>query len=90
MSLPSDAIVKQDPGRFGLLADITRFHGAYSSAKAKRDVPEFRCSISLVEGAKATLGDQRRRAAWRDGAGDAVYRSLVDLAVAQGSVPRTP
>lgn len=90
VSLPSDAIVKQDPARFGLLADITRFHGAYSSAKAKRDVPEFRCSISLVEGAKTTLNDQRRRAAWRDGAGDAVYRSLVDQAVAQGSVPRAP
>ncbi len=90
VSLSTDTIVKRDPGRFGLLADITRYHGAYSSAKAKRDVPEFRCTIGLADGARATLADQRRRKAWREGASDATYQSLVDLAMAQGSPPRAP
>jgi nucleoside-diphosphate-sugar epimerase len=82
VSLSADAILRSDAQRFGLLKDITRYHGAYSSAKAKRDVPEFRCTIGLAEGARATLDDARERGAWRAGAADALYQyqRLVDEA----------
>jgi nucleoside-diphosphate-sugar epimerase len=41
--MPADWIVAHDPKRFNLLKEITAFHGAYTSAKAKREVPEFHC-----------------------------------------------
>src|SRR5690606_25639345 len=43
--MPAQWIIQKDPKRFGLLREITQYHGAYSSAKAKRDVPEFQCEI---------------------------------------------
>ncbi|MBA3708385.1 MAG: NAD-dependent epimerase/dehydratase family protein [Planctomycetes bacterium] len=82
VTLSADRIVALDPQRFGLLKEITRFHGAYTSAKAKRDVPEFRCVIGLTEGAAETFADVRRRGAWRKGASDAMYQRLVDDALA--------
>ena len=39
--MPAEWIVAHDPARFGLLREITQYHGAYTSAKAERDVPEF-------------------------------------------------
>ncbi|MBA2479339.1 MAG: hypothetical protein H0V44_01655, partial [Planctomycetes bacterium] len=81
VSLPAERIVQADPARFGLLGEITRFHGAYTSAKAKRDVPEFRCDIDLVDGARLTLDDVRRRGKWRQGAADPLYQRLVDEAL---------
>ncbi len=39
--MPAGWIVSHDPKRFGLLREITQFHGAYSCSKAKRDIPEF-------------------------------------------------
>jgi len=77
LSLPAGRIIRRDPGRFGLLSEITRFHGAYSSAKAVRDVPEFRCGTSLMQGAQMTFADQKRRGAWRGDAVDPVYDALV-------------
>lgn len=87
LSLPADAIVKVDPRRFGLLKEITRFHGAYTSAKAMRDLPEFRCEIDFVAGARRTLDDIKRRGAWRNGTGDATYDKLVALAASMGIEP---
>jgi nucleoside-diphosphate-sugar epimerase len=87
LSLAADAIVKTDPKRFGLLREITRFHGAYTSAKAMRDIPEFRCEVDFVAGAKRTLVDLKRRAAWRDGTGDATYEKLVEMARSTGVEP---
>ena len=53
--LPRDFIVSHDPNRFGLLREITGYHGAYTSAAAKRDVPEFTCDVDFADGAKRTL-----------------------------------
>ena len=78
--LPADRIWKRDPERFGLLREITAFHGVYDSRKAKRDVPEFTCEISFAEGAAETLADVRRRGKWKSSAGDAVYEALVSEA----------
>lgn len=83
--VPTQWIVRHDPRRFNLLREITAFHGAYDSAKAKRDMPEFRCEIGLAEGAKRTLDDVRRRGAWKDGAGDELYQRMVDDALAGGA-----
>jgi len=85
--MPADWIVKHDAARFALLREITRYHGAYSSAKAKRDVPEFRCEIDFRTGAAETLADVRRRGIWRDGRGDALYDAMVAKALEAGVEP---
>ena len=58
--LPRDAITKRDPKRFGLLREITGYHGAYTSAAARRDVPEFAPAIDFADGAARTLDFLRR------------------------------
>ncbi len=82
--LPADWILKQDPTRFTLLREITRYHGAYDSSKAKRDVPEFKCEIGLEKGSRHTFADLRRRYAWKDSAVDKLYQTMVDQAIAMG------
>ena len=59
--MPAAWIVRHDPQRFGLLHEITQFHGAYNSSKARRDVPEFVCEVDLTSGAAETFTDLRRR-----------------------------
>ena len=85
--MPAAWIVHHDPQRFGLLHEITQFHGAYDSAKARRDVPEFICDIDLTSGAKETFDDLRRREVWRDSRTDTRYQSMLDEARACGSTP---
>ncbi|HEY3321148.1 MAG TPA: NAD-dependent epimerase/dehydratase family protein [Planctomycetota bacterium] len=85
--MPAEWICKHDPQRFGLLKEISQFHGAYSSAKARRDVPEFRCEIDFQRGAAETLADVRRRNAWRSSNGDTLYQSMIDAALAAGVEP---
>ena len=85
LTMPAGWIVQQDPARFSFLRDISRFHGAYSSAKAKRDIPEFRCEIDFTAGARDALEDLRRRKAFRDGRNDDVYQKMVDHAAQLGS-----
>ncbi len=79
--MPTSWIVAQDPKRFGLLREITAFHGAYDSAKATRDIPEFQCEIGLAEGARLAFADLRRRGKWRDSTADRAYQAIVDAAV---------
>lgn len=85
--MPAAWIVKHDPARFGLLREITAYHGAYDSSKARRDIPEFRCDIGLAEGARRTLEDVKSRGQWRDGRDDSVYQSMVDSAIGMGIEP---
>jgi nucleoside-diphosphate-sugar epimerase len=85
--MPAGWIIKHDRKRFGLLEGITQFHGAYTSAKAKRDVPEFVCEIDYVDGARATLEDLRRRGKWRDSRADSLYQSMIDEALRLGVEP---
>jgi nucleoside-diphosphate-sugar epimerase len=85
--MPAGWIVKHDPKRFGLLNEITQYHGAYSSAAAKRDVPQFQCEIGFADGADQTLKDVRRRRAWKSGAGDALYEQMVTRALEVGVEP---
>jgi nucleoside-diphosphate-sugar epimerase len=85
--MPAGWIVRHDPKRFGLLREITQYHGAYDSGKAVRDVPEFKCEISLTEGAKTVFADQHRRGVWRDSTKDAAYQLIVDEASKLGCEP---
>jgi nucleoside-diphosphate-sugar epimerase len=87
--MPGEWIIRHDPKRFGLLREITQYHGAYSSDKAKRDVPEFECDIDFPEGAAQTLADIRRRGAWRKSEGDTLYETMVTRALAAGVEPIT-
>jgi nucleoside-diphosphate-sugar epimerase len=82
--VPARWLIAQDPKRFDFLAEITQFHGAYSSAKAKADVPEFRARIGLEAGARETFADMRARGAWRDSRPDAAYQRIVDRALTLG------
>jgi nucleoside-diphosphate-sugar epimerase len=81
---PADWLIARRPHRFGFLAEITRFHGAYSWAKAGAHVPDFRATIGFEEGARETFADLRRRGCWRDSAADVDYQQLVDEALAAG------
>lgn len=82
--MPANWIVKHDPARFGLLKDITQFHGAYCSAKAKRDMPEFKCEIDLVTGAEEVFDDIIRRGKGRSASNDLVYEAMVEEAMKIG------
>jgi nucleoside-diphosphate-sugar epimerase len=82
--VPASWLIAQDPKRFDFLAEVTQFHGAYSSAKAKDHVPEFRATIGLEAGARETFADMRRRGAWRDSGSDAPYQRIVERALALG------
>lgn len=86
ISMPADWIVAKDAKRFNLLAEITRYHGPYTSALAMADVPQFTCEIDFVTGAKETLDDMKRRGAMRSGA-DATYEAMVAEALALGAKP---
>lgn len=80
--MPAGWIIAHDPKRFTLLREITQFHGAYNSAKAKHDVPEFRCEIELRDGAIGALADMRRRNKWKSNEGDTLYETMVEKALA--------
>jgi nucleoside-diphosphate-sugar epimerase len=81
---PASWIIAHNSERFTRLATLTRFHAAYASAKARSDVPEFRCEIEFVDGARDTLADMRRRGAWVDARRDTEYQALVDEALGLG------
>lgn len=53
--LPTDTLMAIDPKRFVGLDEIFRFHGVYSNAKLKRDVPEFRLDVPYAEGVRRTV-----------------------------------
>jgi nucleoside-diphosphate-sugar epimerase len=81
---PAGWVVAQQPERFAFLHEVTRYHGAYSSEKAKQAVPEFRCEVSFVDGARETLADMKKRGAWRRYQDDAEYSALVQRALDLG------
>jgi nucleoside-diphosphate-sugar epimerase len=85
--MPADWIVAHDSKRFGVLDGITRYHGAYDSSKARRDVPEFQCEIDWPQGAHETIEDVKRRGAWRSSDNDRVYDTMIEKALAAGVKP---
>lgn len=82
--MPAQWIVQHDPSRFGLLKDITQYHGAYSSAKAKRDIPEFTCNITLPDGVAEVFADVRQRGKLRSADNDPVYDAMIAKAINLG------
>jgi nucleoside-diphosphate-sugar epimerase len=82
--VPAGWVVAQNPSRFAFLNEVTRFHGAYSSAKAKAAVPELQGFVSFEEGARETLLDVKRRGAWRRDEDDPEYGRLVERALSLG------
>jgi nucleoside-diphosphate-sugar epimerase len=81
---PADWLIARRPRRFTFLAEVSRFHGAYSSAKARAHVPQFHALTDFEAGARETFADLRRRGAWPDSRPDADYQQLVDEALAAG------
>jgi hypothetical protein len=63
--IPTDLLLALDRRRFNALEEIFRFHGVYSNAKLKRDVPEFRCAMPYEEGVRRTVAymDQHKKIA---------------------------
>jgi len=82
--VPAGWLIARHMERFDFLRTITQFHGAYSSAKAKAHIPEFRPAIDFETGARDTFADIRRRGAWRDSTKDEAYQRLVDAALQFG------
>jgi nucleoside-diphosphate-sugar epimerase len=81
---PASWIIRSSPGRFGFLAETSSFHGAYSSAKARADIPEFRAAVGFEDGARETLTDMRTRGVWPDSSKDDEYERLVERAIGLG------
>jgi hypothetical protein len=82
--VPTRWLLAQEPERFGFLEEISRFHCALSSAKARAHVAEFNPQIALEAGARATFADVRARGAWTDATPDHAYQAIVDRALALG------
>ena len=84
--VPAGWVIRQDPERFSFLSEITRYHGAYSSQKARAAVPEFGqvACIDFVDGARETFADITSRGAWRRHEDDPAYDALVQRALALG------
>lgn len=80
LTMPAPWIWKHDEKRFNLLKEITAYHGAYSSAKAKAHFPQWKCDIDLTRGSAETLRDIRRRGAWKNCEGDVLYDQMVKAA----------
>ncbi|MDB6165850.1 MAG: Nucleoside-diphosphate-sugar epimerase, partial [Lacunisphaera sp.] len=53
--LPTDFLLAVDRARYTALEEIFRFHGVYSNAKLKRDVPEFQLTTPFEEGVRRTV-----------------------------------
>jgi nucleoside-diphosphate-sugar epimerase len=86
--MPADWIVSHDPARFGLLREITRYHGAYSSAKAERDVPEFaKDFIELKPGATEVFTARKKLNLSKKQVNDSTYEKMVEQALALGITP---
>ncbi len=84
--VPATWLIAARPNRFTFLREVTQFHGAYSSAKAKAHVSEFLAITEFETGARETLADLRQRHAWRDSLEDVDYQRLVDQALSAGLV----
>ncbi|HVW26654.1 MAG TPA: NAD-dependent epimerase/dehydratase family protein [Polyangiaceae bacterium] len=81
---PAAWLLQEMPERLAFLRETSRFHGAYSSAKAKAHVPEFRATIPLVDGARETLTSLKARGKLRSSSGDHEYERTVARATAMG------
>jgi nucleoside-diphosphate-sugar epimerase len=81
---PANWILRPLPHRFSFLREVTQFHGAYSSEKARTHVPEFRATVSLEAGARETFEDMDRRDAFRSSKDDGEYEALVNEALKIG------
>ncbi len=57
--IPTDFLLAVDRKRFVALEEIFRFHGVYSNAKLRRDVPAYRSATPYAEGVRRTV-------AWMD------------------------
>ena len=57
--IPTDLLLAIDRPRYAALEEIFRFHGVYSNAKLRRDVPEYVPTMSYAEGVRHTV-------AWMD------------------------
>lgn len=88
--VPTRWLLDQAPHRFHFLDEISRHHGAFSSAKARAHVPEFTPNIGLETGARQTFADLRLRGAWPDSTLDTEYQAIVDRALALGLVIEAP
>ncbi len=84
--VPAGWVIAQNPERFSFLSEISRYHGAYSSRKAKAAAPEFGStpSVGFVDGARETFADIKARGAWRRHEDDREYDDLVRRALASG------
>lgn len=83
--VPAGWIIAKNPARFRFLSEITRYHGAYSSAKARAAVVEFGATpcVDFTAGARETFADLKARGAWRHEE-DPEYDGFVAQALALG------
>ncbi|HEY1684535.1 MAG TPA: NAD-dependent epimerase/dehydratase family protein [Tepidisphaeraceae bacterium] len=79
--MPADWIIKHDPARFGLLREISRYHGAYNSAKAEKDVAEFgKYFIDFTKGITEVFKFRKEAGKWKSSDNDPLYQRMVAAA----------
>ena len=83
----SEDEIRQNLANGTIDAATLLFAEGMSTWTAMRDVPEFRCAIGFVEGAKQTLADIRRRGEWRKTDGDELYDRMIKEAQSIGLEP---
>lgn len=66
--IPTDLLLAVDRPRYAALEEIFRFHGVYSNAKLRRDVPEYRSAMPYEEGVRRTVAwmDEHKKIAAAD------------------------
>jgi nucleoside-diphosphate-sugar epimerase len=61
--IPTDLLLAVDRKRYTALEEIFRYHGVYSNAKLRRDVPAYRSATPYAEGVRRTVAwmDEHRK-----------------------------
>ena len=80
--MPADWLIEHGGSLCELLRSA-RYHHVYAAAKARQEVPAFRCRINFAEGVAQNMEDAKRRGVWRSN-DDPRYQALVDAAVGIG------
>jgi nucleoside-diphosphate-sugar epimerase len=81
---PAAWLLAQMPDRLSFLRETSRYHGAYTSTKARAHVPEFKATVALGDGARDTVSSLKARGRFRSSADDEDYERTAARAVSMG------
>jgi len=80
--MPADWLIEHGGSLFDCLG-ASRYHHVYTAAKARQDVPAFRCRINFADGITENMEEAKRRGV-RDRSDNPGYQALVEAALGIG------